>query len=124
MRVIDNKISALILKGLNGEAFDRKLSKRDRVVSDGTGKVSVFLWKTEIAEFDPYVNEIIVKDGGYQTVTTKSRINALLYGWARNNPSISQRNWVWYLNTVCPLTKDRKEQEFQGVARFPLKIWR
>ena len=124
MRVIDNKISALILKGLEGEAFDRKLSKRDRVVSDGTGKVSVFLWKTEIAEFDPYVNEIIVKDGGYQTVTTKSRINALLYGWARNNPSISQRNWVWYLNTVCPLTKDRKEQEFQGVARFPLKIWR
>ena len=124
MRVIDNKISALILKGLEGEAFDRKLSKRDRVVSDGTGKVSVFLWKTEIAEFDPYVNEIIVKDGGYQTVTTKSRINAMLSGWARNNPSISQRNWVWYLNTVCPLTKDRKEQEFQGVARFPLKIWR
>ena len=124
MRVIDNKISALILKGLEGEAFDRKLSKRDRVVSDGTGKVSVFLWKTEIAEFDPYVNEIIVKDGGYQTVTTKSRINALLYGWARNNPSISQRNWVWYLNTVCPLTKDQKSQEFQGVARFPLKIWR
>ena len=124
MRVIDNKISALILKGLEGEAFDRKLSKRDRVVSDGTGKVSVFLWKTEIAEFDPYVNEIIVKDGGYQTVTTKSRINALLYGWARHNPSISQRNWVWYLNTVCPLTKDRKEQVFQGVASFPLKIWR
>ena len=124
MRVIDNKISAMILKGLNGEAFDRRLSKRDRVVSDGTGKVSVFLWKTEIAEFDPYVNEIIVKDGGHQTVTTKSRINALLSGWARNNPSISQRNWVWYLNTVCPLTKDRKEQEFQGVASFPLKIWR
>ena len=124
MRVIDNKISALILKGLEGEAFDRKLSKRDRVVSDGTGKVSVFLWKTEIAEFDPYVNEIIVKDGGYQTVTTKSRINAMLSGWAQNNPSISQRKWVWYLDTVCPLTKDRKSQEFQGVARFPLKIWR
>ena len=124
MRVIDNKISALILKGLEGKAFDRKLSKRDRVVSDGTGKVSVFLWETEIAEFDPYVNEIIVKDGGYQTVTTKSRINAMLYGWARHNPSISQRNWVWYLDTVCPLTKDRKEQEFQGVARFPCKIWR
>ncbi len=33
MRVIDNKISALILKGLEGEAFDRRLSKRDRAVS-------------------------------------------------------------------------------------------
>ena len=83
MRVIDNKISALILKGLNGEAFDRKLSKRDRVVSDGTGKVSVFLWETKIASFDAQANEIIVKDGGYQTVTTKSRMNAMLYGWAR-----------------------------------------
>ncbi len=124
MRVIDKKISALILKGLEGKAFDRRLSKRDRVVSDGTGKVGVFLWKTKNPSEDPYVNEIIVKDGGYQTVTTKSRINAMLSGWARHNPSISQRNWVWYLDTVCPLTKDRKSQEFQGVARFPLKIWR
>jgi hypothetical protein len=124
MRVIDDKISGWILKGLNGEAFDRKLSKRDRVVSNGEGQVSVFLWESKIASFDAQANEIIVKDGGYQTVTTKSRINALLYGWARNNPSISQRNWVWYLDTVCPLTKDWKSQEFQGVASFPLKIWR
>ena len=40
MRVIDDKISAMIAKGLKGAKFDRKLSKRDRVVSDGTGKVS------------------------------------------------------------------------------------
>ena len=124
MRVIDSKISAMILKGLKKEKFDRKLSKRDRVVSDGTGKVSVFLWKTEIAEFDPYVNEIIVKDGGHQTVTTKSRINAMLSGWAQGNPGISQRKWVWYIDEVCPLTRDRKSKEFQGVARFPMKHWR
>ena len=124
MRVIDNKISALILKGLNGEAFDRRLSKRDRVVSDGSGHVAVFLWETKIAHFNAQGNEIIVKNGGHNTTTTKSRINALLSGWARHNPSISQRKWVWYLDTVCPLTKDRKSQEFQGFARFPLKIWR
>ena len=124
MRVIDNKISALILKGLEGEAFDRKLSKRDRVVSDGSGHVAVFLWETKIAHFNAQGNEIIVKNGGHNTTTTKSRINALLSGWARHNPSISQRKWVWYLDTVCPLTKDRKSQEFQGFARFPLKIWR
>ena len=124
MRVIDSKISAMILKGLKKEKFDRKLSKRDRVVSDGTGKVSVFLWKTEIAEFDPYVNEIIVKDGGYQTVTTKSRINAMLSEWAQGNPGISQRKWVWYIDEVCPLTRDRKSKEFQGVASFPMKHWR
>ena len=124
MRVIDSKISAMITKGLKGAKFDRKLSKRDRVVSDGTGKVSVFLWKTEIAEFDPYVNEIIVKDGGHQTVTTKSRINAMLSGWAQGNPGISQRKWVWYIDERCPLTRDRKSKEFQGVAAFPLKVWK
>ena len=124
MRVIDSKISAMITKGLKGAKFDRKLSKRDRVVSDGTGKVSVFLWKTEIAEFDPYVNEIIVKDGGYQTVTTKSRINSMLSEWAQGNPGISQRKWVWYIDEVCPLTRDRKSKKFQGVASFPMKHWR
>jgi len=124
MRVIDNKISTLISRGLNGEAFDRRLSKRDRVVSDGNGKVRVILWNTEIATFDAQVDEITVKSGSYQTVTTKSRINAMLYGWAKGNPSISQRKWVWYIDEVCPLTKDRKSKEFQGVARFPLKVWR
>ena len=124
MRVIDSKISAMITKGLKGAKFDRKLSKRDRVVSDGTGKVSVFLWKTEIAEFDPYVNEIIVKDGGYQTVTTKSRINAMLSEWAQGNPGISQRKWVWYVDEQCPLTLDWKSKEFQGLAAFPLKAWK
>ena len=120
MRVIDSKISTLISRGLKGEAFDRRLSKRDRVVSDGTGKVRVILWNTEIATFDAQVDEITVKSGSYQTVTTKSRINAMLYGWAKGNPSISQRKWVWYIDEVCPLTKDRKSKEFQGVARFPL----
>ena len=124
MRVIDSKISTLISRGLDGEAFDRRLSKRDRVVSDGTGHVAVFLWETKIAHFNAQGNEMIVKSGGFQTVTTKSRINALLYGWAKGNPSISQRKWVWYLDTLCPLTKDRKSQEFQGVASFPLKHWR
>lgn len=124
MRVIDNKISAMITKGLNKKKFDRKLSKRDRVVSNGNGKVSVFLWNTEIAEFDLYLNEIIVKDGGYQTVTTKSRMNAMLSEWAQGNPGISQRKWVWYLDEQCPLTHDQKSIKFQGVARFELRNWR
>ena len=124
MRVIDSKISAMITKGLNKEKFDRKLSKRDRVVSDGTGKVSVFLWKTEIAVLDAQTDEIIVKNGGFESVTTKSRINAMLSEWAQGNPGISQRKWVWYIDEVCPLTRDRKSKEFQGVAAFPLKVWK
>ena len=124
MRVIDSKISAMITKGLNKEKFDRKLSKRDRVVSDGYGKVRVILWKTEIAVLDAQTNEIIVKNGGFQTVTTKSRINAMLSEWAQGNPGISQRKWVWYVDEQCPLTLDWKSKEFQGLAAFPLKVWK
>ena len=124
MRVIDSKISAMILKGLKKEKFDRKLSKRDRVVSDGHGKVRVILWKTEIAVLDAQTNEIIVKNGGFESVTTKSRMNAMLSEWAQGNPSISQRKWVWYIDERCPLTRDRKTKEVQGLAAFPLKIWK
>ena len=124
MRVIDSKISAMITKGLNKEKFDRKLSKRDRVVSDGHGKVRVILWNTEIAVLDAQTDEIIVKNGGFESVTTKSRINSLLSEWAQGNPGISQRKWVWYIDEVCPLTRDRKSKEFQGLAAFPLKVWK
>ena len=124
MKVIDSKISAMITKGLKKEKFDRKLSKRDRVVSDGHGKVRVILWNTEIAVLDAQTDEIIVKNGGFQTVTTKSRMNALLYEWAQGNPSISQRKWVWYVDEQCPLTLDWKSKEFQGLAAFPLKVWK
>ena len=124
MRVIDSKISAMITKGLNKEKFDRKLSKRDRVVSDGHGKVRVILWKTEIAVLDAQTDEIIVKNGGFESVTTKSRINAMLSEWAQGNPGISQRKWVWYIDERCPLTRDRKSKKFQGLAAFPLKIWK
>ena len=124
MRVIDSKISTMITKGLNKEKFDRKLSKRDRVVSDGHGKVRVILWKTEIAVLDAQTDEIIVKNGGFQTVTTKSRMNAMLSEWAQGNPGISQRKWVWYVDEQCPLTLDWKSKEFQGLAAFPLKVWK
>ena len=124
MRVIDSKISAMITKGLKGAKFDRKLSKRDRVVSDGHGKVRVILWKTEIAVLDAQTDEIIVKNGGFQTVTTKSRMNAMLSEWAQGNPGISQRKWVWYVDEQCPLTLDWKSKEFQGLAAFPLKAWK
>ncbi len=124
MRVIDDKISAMIAKGLKGAKFDRKLSKRDRVVSDGHGKVRVILWNTEIAVLDAQTDEIIVKNGGFQTVTTKSRMNAMLSEWAQGNPGISQRKWVWYVDEQCPLTLDWKSKEFQGLAAFPLKVWK
>jgi len=124
MRVIEKKINEMILEGLKGGQFDRKLSKRDRVVSDGKGKVQVFLWDSEVASFDAEANEMIVDSCGFRTNTTKSRLNSLLWDWARGNPSIYQKNFTWFIATRCPILLEEKSVEFQGVERFPLKFWR
>ena len=124
MRVIEEKINEMILEGLKGKQFDRKLSKRDRVVSDGKGKVRVFLWDSEVASFDAEANEMIVDSCRFQTNTTKSRLNSLLWDWARGNPSIYQKNFTWFVSKRCPILLEEKSVEFQGVERFRLLVWR
>ena len=124
MRVIEKKINEMISEGLKGKQFDRKLSKRDRVVSDGKGKVRVFLWDSEVASFDAEANEMIVDSCGFRTNTTKSRLNSLLWDWARGNPSIYQKNFTWFVSKRCPILLEEKSVEFQGVERFRLLVWR
>ena len=58
--------------------------------------VEVFLHGNHIASVDTATNQLQIFDGGWQTVTTKSRLNALLdefdYGsW------VFQKNWNWFL---------------------------
>ena len=124
MRVIEEKINEMISEGLKGKQFDRKLSKRDRVVSDGKGKVRVFLWDSEVASFDAEANEMIVDSCGFRTNTTKSRLNSLLWDWARGSPSIYQKNFTWFVSTRCPILLEEKSVKFQGVERFRLLVWR
>ena len=57
--------------------------------------VEVFLHGNHIASVDTATNQLQIFDGGWQSVTTKSRLNALLdefdYGsW------IFQKNWQWF----------------------------
>jgi hypothetical protein len=39
-------------------------------------------------------------DGGYQSATTKSRLNAILSAFG-NGEYIFQKDFVWYLSTKC-----------------------
>ena len=43
-----------------------------------TTDVDVFLHGNHIASLDTATNQLTIKDGGWQSVTTKSRLNALL----------------------------------------------
>ena len=61
--------------------------------TDRVGSV-VKLHGNKIAEV--YANSIVLFDGGWQTVTTKSRLNALLDEFATGT-GVIQRNLEWFL---------------------------
>jgi len=62
-----------------------------------TTDVDVFLHGNHIASLDTATNALTIKDGGWQSVTTKSRLNALLEEFV---PSmrIFQNDWTWYIS--------------------------
>ena len=62
-----------------------------------TTDVDVFLHGNHIASLDTASNQLTIKDGGWQSVTTKSRLNALLDEFAPSM-GIFQKDWVWYLS--------------------------
>jgi hypothetical protein len=105
MKTIEDRILKTIGQAW---AFERKgiqwvrLSKRDQVHIDPTQqKVTVWLWNTDIMTMDRGTSigdieyYVYLFDGGYRTVTTKSRLNAILAHYGQ--PRIVQRNSVWYI---------------------------
>ena len=67
--------------------------KTNCITTDG----DVFLHGNHIASLDTASNQLTIKDGGWQSVTTKSRLNALLDEFAPSM-GIFQKDWVWYLS--------------------------
>ena len=62
-----------------------------------TTDVDVFLHGNHIASLDTASNQLTIKDGGWQSVTTKSRLNELLDEFVPSM-GIFQKDWVWYLS--------------------------
>ena len=67
------------------------------------GEADVYLHGNHIATV--MQNSIIIKDGGWQSNTTKSRLNALLDEFAYGMRVI-QRDFVWYLDDRFGKTVD------------------
>ena len=57
----------------------------------------VFLHGNHIATYNHVTKELALFDGGWQTVTTKSRLNALCYEFATGF-SVFQKNWDWFVS--------------------------
>lgn len=70
----------------------------------------VRLYRHLVATYTPSINTLYLRDAGWQTVTTKSRLNALLDAFAPGQ-GIFQRDFAWYVtsnpdddNAVTPWT--------------------
>ena len=95
MRKIEQEMNAAI-------RYRRNFSKANTSVrcfkTNGiTTDVDVFLHGNHIASLDTATNQLTIKDGAWQSVTTKSRLNALLDEFAPSM-GIFQKDWVWYLS--------------------------
>jgi hypothetical protein len=90
MRKIEQQMNAAISNSQNWQ------SGNTAVVSDSDGVSRVYLHGNKIAEIgDDYVQ---IFDGGYQSKTTKSRLNAILSEHGIKGEGVFQRDWKWYVH--------------------------
>ena len=77
--------------------YRKNFSSGNTTVRAFRESVDVFLHGNHIASLDTATHALTLKDGGWQSVTTKSRLNALLEEFV---PSmrIFQNDWTWYIS--------------------------
>ena len=74
--------------------IDWKSANTEVVNTDGIS--SVFLHGNKIAEIGD--NFLRLFDGGWQSNTTKSRLNAILRVHGMDGEGIFQKQWQWFVN--------------------------
>lgn len=103
------KITKLAVKAFySGEDFSRD-NTRVRNVGDGS-LTELLLHGNRIATLDRNLCSLSVNSCGWNTTTTKERLNGVL--GERNLGRIHQSDFQWYLNG----------QEFTGSATFDMKF--
>jgi hypothetical protein len=88
MRKIESQMNAAI-----SESKDWKNANTEVINSDGVS--SVYLHGNLIAEVDD--NGIKLYDGGWQSNTTKSRLNAILSEHGISGEGVFQKNFEWFI---------------------------
>ena len=89
MRKIESKMNEAITESLNWKL------KNTEVVSDLDNVSTVFLHGNKIAEVG--TSFIRLFDGGWQSNTTKSRLNAILSAHGLPGEGIFQKNFEWFI---------------------------
>ena len=93
MRKIEQQMNRAI-----ANKADWSLSNTRVEFNDSTNCSSVFLHGHNIATVDHATNAVKLSSCGWQTVTTKSRLNAIL-SEVKYGCSVFQKQFDWYLST-------------------------
>ena len=90
MRKIESDMINAIKRGINWKSSNSEVYTNDNNAS------LVYLHGNHIATVTH--NKLTVFDGGWQSNTTKSRLNALINAFADGySCGIFQKNWTWFL---------------------------
>ena len=92
MRKIEQQMNRAITNRTNWAGSNTTVT-----FNDSTNCSSVFLHGHQIATVDHATNAVKVSSCGWQTVTTKSRLNAIL-SEVKYGCSVFQKQWNWYVS--------------------------
>ena len=90
MRKIERLMNAAI-----SDSKDWKLANTEVITDQETNESTVYLHGNKIAEVGD--NYIRLYDGGWQSVTTKSRLNAILTEHGIAGEGVYQKNYQWFI---------------------------
>lgn len=112
MRKVEQQMLAALI---NCTSFKSGNTEVRDLTEDNAGEsmFMVFLHGNKIAEYWPDSRRLNIYDGGWESVTTKGRLNALLWEFAPAY-GIMQKNWQWFL-----VEADREvKSQWNGKAEF------
>ena len=91
------KIESLMNQAIANNAKSWK-SGNTKVVTNSEGYSHVYLHNNHIATVSD--NNVTLYDGGWQSVTTKSRLNAILAMFGADGECVYQRAYQWYVKVL------------------------
>ena len=99
MRQIETKMNKAIRRGGNFSNGNTTVQTVSYLDSQGVCREEskVFLHGNHIATYDHTSKDLYLFDGGWQSNTTKSRLNALCQEFATGF-TVFQKNWNWFVS--------------------------
>tara|TARA_B100000287_G_scaffold295672_1_gene278902 strand:- start:179 stop:526 length:348 start_codon:yes stop_codon:yes gene_type:complete len=91
MRKIESQMCQAVLNNKNWTSGNTSV-----MIDEETNTSSVYLHGNLIATVTD--NDMTIYDGGWQTNTTKSRLNALCSEFCIAGEGVFQKNFLWYVN--------------------------